>query len=138
MVVAALARFEGQVGGAPREGVDELAVVAEDVEGGADVLALVVLGEDAGGVVGGLFAREDGARGFEELEYMSFGRRIIALISTYITCDLLGQHEVVTFPCCGREVVCVVRSNAAEITVTVTTTSTSRNLETFGGNGTGQ
>lgn len=65
--VAAFEGFEGEVGGAPGEGRDEVRGVGEDVEGGADVLAGVVVGEDGCGVVGGFLAGEDGARGFEKL-----------------------------------------------------------------------
>ena len=59
--------FKGKEGGAPSEGRDEVSVRAEDVEGGADVAAGEEGVEDAGGVVYGGSAGEDGAGGFEEL-----------------------------------------------------------------------
>lgn len=65
--VAVFEGFEGEEGGAPGEGGDEVGVAAEDVEGGADVAAGEEGVEDAGGVVGRGGAGEDGARGFEEL-----------------------------------------------------------------------
>lgn len=65
--VAVFERFEGEEGGAPGEGGDEVGVGAEDVEGGAHVAAREEGVEDAGGVVGGGGAGEDGAGGFEEL-----------------------------------------------------------------------
>lgn len=67
LLVAVLAGFKGQEGDAPGEGGDEVGVGADDVEGAADVAPVLEVGEDEGGVVGGLFVVEDGARGFEEL-----------------------------------------------------------------------
>ena len=76
MLVAALEGFEGEEGGAPGEGGDEVGGVGKYVEGGADVLAGVEVGEDCGGVVGGFLAGQDGAGGFEELE----GRRVVSCL----------------------------------------------------------
>jgi hypothetical protein len=67
LLVAVLAGFEGEERHAPCEGGDEVGVGPDDVEGAADGAAGVEVGEDGGGVVGGLFVVEDGARGFEEL-----------------------------------------------------------------------
>lgn len=59
--------FEGQVGGAPGEGVDDLGVRAEDIEGGAHVLATEEVFQNAGCVIVRGVALEDGTGGFEEL-----------------------------------------------------------------------
>lgn len=70
--VAVFERFEGEEGGAPGEGGDEVGVGPQDVEGGAHVPAGEEGVEDLGGVVGGGGAGEDGAGGFEELGMDSF------------------------------------------------------------------
>jgi hypothetical protein len=67
LLVAVLGGFEGEEGDAPGEGGDEVGVGADDVEGAADVATGLEVGQDGGGVVGGLFVVEDGAGGFEEL-----------------------------------------------------------------------
>lgn len=67
VLVTVLEGFEGQESGTPGKGADEIGVAVENVKGGAGVLAGKEVGEDGGGVVGGLLALEDAAGGLEEL-----------------------------------------------------------------------
>jgi hypothetical protein len=67
LLVAVLGGFKGEERDAPCESGDEVFVGANDVEGAADIAALLEVGEDESGVVCGLFVVEDGACGFEEL-----------------------------------------------------------------------
>jgi hypothetical protein len=55
------------VGSAPGECGNNVAVIAKNVEGGTLVATGEVCLENAGGVVGGSLAGEDGSSGFEEL-----------------------------------------------------------------------
>jgi hypothetical protein len=65
--VALLEGLESEVGRAPGERGDDVAVVAEDVKGGTLVAAGEVGLENARGVVSGAFAGEYGTGGFKEL-----------------------------------------------------------------------
>lgn len=65
--VAVLEGLEGQVGCAPGEGGDDVGILLQDVEGGALVAAVQVAAQNAGGVVVGSLAGENGAGRFEQL-----------------------------------------------------------------------
>jgi hypothetical protein len=96
--VAVLVRFECEEGYAPCEGVNEVLVGSDDVEGAADLTAGLELGQDLGCVVGGTLAVEDGAGGLEK-------------VAGY----LLREHVVVTLPGeCGK-VVGIPRADTAVV-----------------------
>ena len=113
--------FKGQEASAPGEGVDDLRVGVEDVEGGAGVFAGEKVAEDARGVVVGGFVLEHGTRGFEE-----------------VSSHLLRQHVVVAFPGYGREVVGVPGPDAGETGVAVAAAGSTADFETFGCSGAGK
>lgn len=50
---------------------------------------------------------------------------------TYVSCNLLGQHVIISLPCCSREIVRVPGSDTAEARVAVTTASSSADLQTL-------
>jgi hypothetical protein len=67
LFIAVLAGFEGEEGGAPCECGDEVFIAADDIEGAADVAAVVEFGQNARGVICGGLLVENGTGGFEEL-----------------------------------------------------------------------
>ena len=67
LAVAVFQCFEGEMSGAPGEGVDDIAVDFEDVERGALLAAGEVGLQDATGVVVAAFSFQDRASGFKEL-----------------------------------------------------------------------
>lgn len=136
--VTVLGCLEGKERHAPCEGIDEVLVRSDDVEGTADLAARLELGEDLGCVVGGALALEDRASRLEQ-------------VAGY----LLGEHVVVALPCKSGEVVGIpgadaamgalacdtvwnVEPNVPEARVTVTTASATADLETLTSNGTAE
>lgn len=131
LLITVLQGLEGQESAAPGVGSDDVLVFADDVEGGTRVGLAQEVGEDEGGVVGGLGTLEHAASRLEELWLMSVKVRYsVKKLSTYVTSDLLSQHVVVTLPGGGRQVVGVPRTNSAEAAVTVATASATADLQT--------
>ena len=71
LLVAVLAGFEGEERYAPSKGIDEVVVVANNVECAANVATCMELRKDLSGVVRWLFALEYGTGGLEHLEHRS-------------------------------------------------------------------
>lgn len=66
-LVAVFEGFEGEEGGAPGEGGNDIFVPPEDIKGGTHVTAGEEGSQDVGRIVLGSLAFEDGASGFEQL-----------------------------------------------------------------------
>jgi hypothetical protein len=67
LLVAVLGGLEGEECHAPCVGGDKVFVRSNNIKGTANLAARLEFSEDGGGVVGGLFAVEDRAGGFEKL-----------------------------------------------------------------------
>lgn len=71
LLVTALECLESKEGSAPGEGINNLAVITENIKGRTHILLLHEVGQDTGGIVGGLVTFEHRACGFEQLSQVS-------------------------------------------------------------------